>query len=257
MAQETGSKCKALRRCSFAACSTSSGSLDGKTRRVSVAVNTADDATRVNSAKMIGTCFENYRVSRKANRRMNRSDEGFSCSQQSILSAMERFVKTVNNMNATVLVPSKLRDMDVSGKCATSIPPALANTDLYNFFVMLNDVKKELLWGPGTAAAAVATMMQPMTASDHCSPRGTKHIRQPSDDSLRSLGSTASSSDPETDSDVDSMLTDRDSVDEHSSHLAAAFRHHLQGLHTILHQLADSAEFLLSRYQEDVEASSL
>ncbi|RWS00375.1 Mid1-interacting protein-like protein [Dinothrombium tinctorium] len=256
MADESSSaKSKSLRRCSLT-CSpcTVSGNGEPKTRRVSEEIRSLS--------------FDNYRGSTRTfhptvashhhnGRRVSRSphDEGFNCSQQSILSAMDRFVKTVNNMNATVLVPSKLRDMDVTGHKVTNVPPALANTDLYSFFLMLNDVKKELLWGPGTAASAVATMA--FSGSDRCTTREVKHVRQPSDDSLGSLGSTASSSDPETDSDVDSMITDRDSIDEHTSHLAAAFRHHLQGLHTILHQLADSADYLLSRYQEDIEAASL
>jgi len=192
----------------------------------------------------------------RVNRRMSKSaQESFTCSQQSILSAMDRFVKSVNNMDSTVLVPSKLRDMDIPSPKLQRIPPALANTDLHSFYLMLNDVKKELLWGPGTASTVSANLIP---LSGRSSPRELKHIRQPSDDSLGSMGSTASSSsDQDTDSEADSMITDRDSIDEHTSHLAAAFRHHLQGLHTILHQLADSADFLSSRYQEEIDASSL
>jgi hypothetical protein len=213
-----------------------------------------------------------------------------SCSQQSIFSAMDRFVKAVNNVSATVLVPSKLRDMEIPGrKVSRRIPPALANTDLYSFYVMIHEVKKELLWGPTTgmvAAATTITTSMPVPSSGRCTPRTStvtapsflmepnlllkqpqqlqqsqnqNHHRQPSDDSLRSLGSTASSGDPDTDSEVDSLLTDRtdrESMDEHTSHLATAFRHHLQGLHTILHQLADSADYLSLRYQEEIDACS-
>ncbi|XP_054167425.1 mid1-interacting protein 1-like [Oppia nitens] len=186
------------------------------------------------------------------------SQDTLMCSQQSILSAMDRFVKAVNNMDSTVLVPSKLRDMDMASSAKTNrcppIPPTLANTDLHSFYLMLNDVKKELLWGP---ASQHNTNL--MAFNGRTSPRDLKHVRQPSDDSLGSLGSTvgSSSSDQDTDSEADSLMTDRDSIDEHTSHLAAAFRHHLQGLHTILHQLADSADYLSSRYQEDIDASSL
>lgn len=203
---------------------------------------------------------------------------------------MDRFVKAVNNMSATVLVPSKLRDMDIPGRKMSRIPPALAHTDLYSFYVVLNEVKKELLWGPGCGAAAAATTalplqsarllaacstpkphhqpLRPLVAVPCASSAGLvasscpQHVRQPSDESLGSMGSTAgsSSSDPDTDdSEVDSLLTDRDSCapgDEHTSHLAAAFRHHLQGLHTILHQLADSADYLCARYQEEIDATS-
>lgn len=221
--------------------------------------NTSSSATMYDNVSAVSrTSMDVNRVNRRISKP---AEDSFTCSQQSILSAMDRFVKCVNNMDSTVLVPSKLRDMDIpSGNVKMQrIPPALANTDLHSFYLMLNDVKKELLWGPGTAQATATTMVP---VSGRSSPRelGSKHghVRQPSDDSLGSLGSTASSSsDQDTDSDADSMMTDRDSIDEHTSHLASAFRHHLQGLHTILHQLADSADYLSSRYQEEIDASSL
>ncbi|KAI1285931.1 hypothetical protein HDE_11393 [Halotydeus destructor] len=205
-------------------------------------------------------------------------------------SVMDRFVKSVNNMNSTVLVPSKLRDMDMPGHHKTlRIPPPLTNTDLYCFYVMLNDVKRELLWGLGSgvslaplvrynqsrsASATTASItssssnsnvqQQPLATPLQQLLPSKQHVRNRSDDSLRSLGSTASSSsDQDTDSEVDSLLTERTDrenssiVDEHTLHLAAAFRQHLQGLMTILHQLADSADYLSSRYQEDIDASSL
>lgn len=183
-----------------------------------------------------------------SSRRASRNEDSFTCSQQSILSAMDRFVKSVNNMDATVLVPSRLRDMDLTDKAGRAPPPNLTHTDLYSFYNMLNDVKNELLWGPSTTATVAAI---PLTGALIRPP--PKHTRQPSDDSLGSTGSTS-----DTDSDVDSVVTDRagDSL-EHSLHLAAAFRHHLQGLHAILHQLADSADYLACRYQEEVDASSL
>uniref|UniRef100_V5HK21 Putative thyroid hormone-inducible hepatic protein spot 14 n=1 Tax=Ixodes ricinus TaxID=34613 RepID=V5HK21_IXORI len=187
-------------------------------------------------------------TSGSSSRRASRNEDSFTCSQQSILSAMDRFVKSVNNMDATVLVPSRLRDMDLTDKAGRAPPANLTHTDLYSFYNMLNDVKNELLWGPSTAATSAAI---PLTGALMRPP--PKHTRQPSDDSLGSTGSTS-----DTDSDVDSVVTDRgaDSL-EHSLHLAAAFRHHLQGLHAILHQLADSAGYLACRYQEEVDASSL
>jgi hypothetical protein len=78
-------------------------------------------------------------VDQRGNRRMGRQEDGFTCSHQSILSAMDKFVKAVSNMSATVLVPSKLRDIDVPGPKTGRIPPALANTDLYSF---LPDAKR-------------------------------------------------------------------------------------------------------------------
>ncbi|XP_035222553.1 mid1-interacting protein 1A-like [Stegodyphus dumicola] len=192
--------------------------------------------------------------------RPSRGDDGFTCSQQSVLSAMDRFVKAVNNMDSTVLVPSRLQDMDVcneNSKFSRCLPAGLSNIDVYRFYVMLKDVKNELLWGPTSVGPTPS-----LPSSGRSSPssnRIMKHIRQPSDDSL---GSTGFPSDQETDSDIESVVTDRDSMDEQTTaspgnHLASAFRHHLLGLHTILHELADSADYLSSRYQEEIEASSL
>lgn len=192
--------------------------------------------------------------------------EWFTCSQQSILYAMDRFVKSVHNMDATVLVPSRLRDMETT--CSTSkhtprVPSPLANADLHSFYLMLNNVKKELLWGPGTVHPVRPTshgfvVRNNSTSiertSSVISSRDLKHSRQSSDDSLGSLGSTASST-SDTDSEADSLMTDRDNIDDHTSHLSVAFRHHLQGLHSILHQLADSADYLSSRYQEEIDSS--
>ncbi|KAF8781494.1 mid1-interacting protein 1-B-like [Argiope bruennichi] len=188
-------------------------------------------------------------------------DDSFTCSQQSVLSAMDRFVKAVNNMDSTVLVPSRLQDMDVSNgnsKFSKCLPAGLNNVDVYRFYNMLKDVKNELLWGP-TSTVESNPVLPSSGRSSPSSTRVMKHIRQPSDDSL---GSTGFPSDQETDSDIESVVTDRDSMDEHSTtmpsdnHLANAFRHHLLGLHTILHELADSADYLSSRYQEEIETLS-
>lgn len=287
---------------------------------------------------------------------------------------MDRFVKSVNNMDNTVLVPIKLRDMDIgqcgghdaNNKTSRCQPPTiLQNGDLYAFYLMLHDVKKELLWGPSTALSTIATSgptstslngststlnmssayVTSPTVMNHFSglPTGSNtsatvnsshhsrsasttstpmfngttltntvrpatsngslrqltessvslmsmdtptvpvlsasrkqlkrqntHSRQPSDDSLGSLDSAASTFDLEdSESEVDSLLQDRESAaggssnsgngsnsqqDDHTLHLAASFKHHLQGLHTILHQLADTADFFCQRYQEEVDS---
>ncbi|KAH7641293.1 mid1-interacting protein 1-like protein [Dermatophagoides farinae] len=124
------------------------------------------------------------------------------CSQQSILIAMERFVRSMNNLDQTILIPSKLRDMDNIGiKTERHLIPEIfyninqsnqsnqqqTTNELHNFFII----------------------------------------------------------------DADSMLTD--SCDDTTSNLFVSFRHHLQGLHTILNQLSDSADYLSIRYQEEID----
>jgi hypothetical protein len=285
-------------------------------------------------------------VTMSSGRRASRSSEtSFTCSQQSILSAMERFVKSVNNMDSTVLVPIKLRDMDLkstkAGASKTKLPTVLQNGDLYAFYLLLHDARKELLWGPSTALSAMGTfsvpsslrsssgtlnLMNASTSSNTNLPspitsgwanssstssasivsstsngnanftnrivpsiaasktsgssaslvsmdatpshtfahpavtsgsirkRENTHSRQPSDDSLASFGSGTSTLDLDSESEADSLLHERDSNQtDHTLHLAASFKHHLQGLHTILHQLSDAADFFCARYQEEID----
>ncbi|XP_023216203.1 mid1-interacting protein 1A-like [Centruroides sculpturatus] len=178
----------------------------------------------------------------RSRRPSKHSEESFACSQQSVLSAMDRFVVAVNNMDATVLVPSRLRDMDIT----KPLPSSINNPDLFSFYNMLKDVKNELLWGPVSPELPKQQQQQRIPAAS-----GSRHIRQPSDGSL---GSTGSYSDQETDSDMDSLMTE--SSAEQTFKLSSAFRHHMQGLHSILHELANSANYLASLYQEEVDATS-
>ncbi|XP_074601415.1 uncharacterized protein LOC141855331 [Brevipalpus obovatus] len=188
---------------------------------------------------------------------------------------MDRFIRSVNNMNSTVLVPSKLRDMDVvSDKTCRSVPPCLVNADLYTFYNMLNEVKQDLMCDLSSISSLNCLtnsssdshslrdsklLSNGVNSASSNSPIGPlsrtgKHTRQPSDDSLGSLGS-AIFSDPETDSETDSLLERESSSGEQTAHLAASFKTHLQALHTILQQFADAADFLSARYQEDLDSS--
>ena len=84
----------------------------------------------------------------------------FDCSSQSILAAMNRFVGSVQSMQQTVLVPSRLRDLASETPAANEsvLPLALLNLDPYDLYAMLGEVKNELLWGPSTGQTTVATM---------------------------------------------------------------------------------------------------
>ena len=103
-----------------------------------------------------------------------------------------------------------------------------------------------------------------LNSSSKYSPKDCEkhHSRQPSDDSSVSIGSADSTVDIDSESEeVDSVLADRDSSnsqtsDEHTLHLAAAFKHHLQGLHQILDTLTNTADFFCARYQEEVDGLS-
>lgn len=114
----------------------------------------------------------NIENSRNCLRRIARHDDQ-EFSNQSILNAMEKFVKTVNAMDETILVPCRLMDRKV-GDATDTIPPmdqqhhhqskqhshhgkktggkpsireALNTSDLFKLYNMLNVVKVDLLWG--------------------------------------------------------------------------------------------------------------
>lgn len=110
----------------------------------------------------------NIENSRNCLRRLIHDDKEFS--NQSIINVIERFVKSVNMMEETILIPSRLMDRQV-GDATDSVKPAiekshhhhhhhhnkkkssnniddyLGNTDLFNLYSMLNSVKVDLLWG--------------------------------------------------------------------------------------------------------------
>ncbi|KAL9916376.1 uncharacterized protein ACN427_000725 [Glossina fuscipes fuscipes] len=109
--------------------------------------------------------------SRNCLRRIARHDEP-QFSKDSIVNVMEKFVKTVNIMDDTILVPCRLMDrqvgdttdiMPASGKDVTSnqhtqhapkrsavnsknVHEFLHSSELFNLYNMLNALKNDLLW---------------------------------------------------------------------------------------------------------------
>lgn len=107
----------------------------------------------------------NLENSRNCLRRIARHDDQ-EFSNQSILNAMEKFVKTVNAMDETILVPCRLMDRKVGDSTDTmpveqqkqhshhvkksgkaSVRDILNTSDLFKLYNMLNVVKVDLLWG--------------------------------------------------------------------------------------------------------------
>lgn len=108
----------------------------------------------------------NLENSRNCLRRIARHDDQ-EFSNQSILNAMEKFVKTVNAMDETILVPCRLMDRKVGDSTDTmpveqqqkqhshhikksgkaSVRDVLNTSDLFKLYNMLNVVKVDLLWG--------------------------------------------------------------------------------------------------------------
>nr|XP_029722370.1 uncharacterized protein LOC115263303 [Aedes albopictus] len=122
----------------------------------------------------------NLENSRNCLRRIARHDDQ-EFSNQSILNAMEKFVKTVNAMDETILVPCRLMDRKVGDSTDTmpveqqqlkqhshhhgkrsgkaSVRDVLNTSDLFKLYNMLNVVKVDLLWGRQDADEAVESPM--------------------------------------------------------------------------------------------------
>ncbi|XP_026758722.1 mid1-interacting protein 1-B [Galleria mellonella] len=152
--------------------------------------------------------------SRNTLRKIARHDDT-EFSKQSILNDMEKFVKMVNTMDETVLVPSRLMNLPQEG-----------DDDPFNMFAMLNELKTELLWAGD--------------AEEHVE-RG----RRVSD--ISDTESDASSA--AGDSGIDG-----EDERESAARAAAACRRHLRGLRRSLRHLTAAAAHLTRSYQEEVGA---
>ena len=73
-------------------------------------------------------------------------------SQFSILNAMDRFINCVDKMQATILVPSRLKDLHLENEQIS----LLGQSDAFGLFMMLDEIKNELLWGPTTGKSSIA-----------------------------------------------------------------------------------------------------
>nr|CAD7424713.1 unnamed protein product [Timema monikensis] len=196
------------------------------------------------------------------------------------MNAMEKFVKTVNEMDETILVPCRLMDLKVgdsgdsvkmtTNSCkslAGNIPGVaslnvhnMASTDLYSLYAMINSVKKELLWGqknenkeklPTNTSSAPASLSSPAIKG---------HVRSPSTASLNSTNSSTSISDTESDAgnENDSGIEAEDSTLQEADYprqISENFTLHLNGLHRSLEQITAAASYLTSRYQNDIEGT--
>ncbi|KAG8228275.1 hypothetical protein J437_LFUL006242 [Ladona fulva] len=202
-------------------------------------------------------------------------------SNQSILNTMKCFVRAVNEMDETILVPCRLMDMKLSDGSEPSLKTNansrhrrrphtfaedLAGSDLYAVYTMVNAVREELMWGSDNAEAAEESEGG---VGRTCAPSGTTsapkgHVRRPSSTSVASCTSAssavsscsvASDTDSETgneDSGVEGTGGEEEDGDLRHRRMAEAFRRHLRGLRHCLEQMTDAATYLTTRYQNDV-----
>ncbi|XP_046550737.1 mid1-interacting protein 1A-like [Haliotis rubra] len=151
-------------------------------------------------------------------RRENTVYHSSDSNQQSLLAALNRFVQAVNAMDDTVMIPCRLRDMEVTARPEITVennnkavlPTLPAGADLYSFYSMLNAIKQEIITGPPAGVSEEATKEE----------------------------------------------SESDDNGNNSRKTAAAFRHHLKGLFDLLHHLTETARYLSSRYENDVTQTS-
>ena len=161
-------------------------------------------------------------------------------SAESMLASMNRFVSAVNSMDETILVPNRLKDMsagihrvpDASGM-AKSLPGDDSdasstdsstpiseddNIDLYSFYAMLNAVKMELERG------------------------GKPHGFEEDVNQVYKHGPGVKSK----------VKLNEAVTDDRSIAIARRFRSHISGLNKCLVQMTETAEYLSTKYQEEV-----
>jgi len=168
-------------------------------------------------------------------------------SQNSLLCGMKDFDKAVQNMEETILVPSRLMDMSVTDdpdKSRLHVPTLLQTAEAYDVFHLLKSVRGQVRRGAvgaeksATSEEAVGLARRRSTLSSH---------------SLSSLASDASSSSGgggldsghETEEGQEGQL-------EACERVQAEFAAHLNGLGKCLGQMTDAASYLSSRYEERV-----
>lgn len=182
-------------------------------------------------------------------------------------------------MDETILVPCRLMDMKVGDEQDPSQPKKhaakskhtaqdiLQNADLFDVYNMLNSIKADLLWGPGqvpeeeavASTPAPTTIVNPSTthlsAATATAAAGKGHIRRPSTVSVASTNSSASTisdSESEAGNENDSGIEETTQEKDRTEQVAQNFRRHLQGLSRCIRQMTEAAQYVTSRYQQDI-----
>lgn len=184
-------------------------------------------------------------------------------------------MRTVSEMEDTILVPSRLLDLSVGdaddticmkGKRGCTVKDTLANTDLYRLYNIINQMKIELLWSqePTVTDDQMPIKSHPVGSPSaelaHHHPAamtGSRlgHVRCPSTTSMQSVQSTSSiawtsDSDSENGIEIDSGLEGEEC--DLASIAAENFKRHLRGLHSSIARMTEAAEYLTLRYQADM-----
>ncbi|XP_022915419.1 mid1-interacting protein 1-B [Onthophagus taurus] len=172
-------------------------------------------------------------------------------SNQSVLHAMEKFVKTVNTMDETILVPCRLMDLKVGDDQdpkKENINSTMSSVDLFGLYNMLHTIKGDLLWGQGNNNKE----KEEVVANNGAQLTVKGHVRRPSSISVTSTNSTSSISDSELDIGNENDSGIEEVGENPTLQVAQNFRRHLYGLTKSLKELTEAAQYLTNRYQHDI-----
>ncbi|XP_017762748.1 PREDICTED: uncharacterized protein LOC108552620 isoform X2 [Eufriesea mexicana] len=171
-------------------------------------------------------------------------------SNASIFNIMERFIRTVREMEDTILIPSRLLDLTVGdsqdrlqleGIRGSIVKATIDNTDLYRLYSMISQMKIEILWSQDHM-----NTFQDENEDSEPTER-FKYIKSSS-----SMQSICTSSNSESNITIEnySETDDEDAV----SHAVRSFKRHLRGLYHNIEKMTLAAEYLTLRYQNDIDA---
>ena len=139
------------------------------------------------------------------------------CNQQSLMNIINKFVGAVDVMDEKIMIPSKLKDMS-SGSTCVETAEENNNMDILPIGSQGQDLYSHYVM--------LNTIKKEIVSGN---------ISETGDD-----GSDCSGDDSD------------DSSTDNARATAAAFRHHLQGLFGLLHQLTHTAKYLGEKYENDV-----
>ena len=160
--------------------------------------------------------------------------------QQSLMTTINKFVQAVDEMQETVMIPSRLKDMSV-GSVENTVAK-LSNEQENHESSDESDDSLSSIDGDSTNG----DMVQLALATTGRATDEESHLFN----FYKMLGAVKAelSRDPNTTFE-DEAGTE---PDEQSLQTAAMVRHHLRGLFSVLHQLTDTANALTTRYQEEL-----
>lgn len=165
---------------------------------------------------------------------------------------MERFVRTVNEMEETILIPSRLLDLtagdsddrvNLEGKHGSIVKMISVDMDLHRLYNIITRMKIELLW----SKRRLIDIQE--LKEDFVPAQKSMNSRYSSTASIQSVQSSWTSSDSESDTCIeDSVLASEYEADA----IAKSFETHLRGLHHSIQKMTLAAEYLTMRYQADI-----